>query len=209
MDESGDTYPIAAEDPEPPRGFADLVERLIALANTRRRLSIESMLAVSGQRSFGPLLLLAGLIATSPLSGILGVPTLTAAIVLLVAGQMLAGRRHIWLPRWILSRALPAATTARALHTIRRPAAVIDRLLHPRLTLLTAGTGNRLVACACVAIAISMPPLELFPFAATSAGILITLLSLAVIANDGLIALIALALAALIPATVAALAAQV
>lgn len=209
MDDPGETYAIAPQGPEPPRGFADLVERLIALALTRRRLSIESMLAVSGQRSFGPLLLLAGLIATSPLSGILGVPTLTATIVLLVAGQMLAGRRHIWLPEWILARTLPAAATARALRAIRRPAAMMDRLLHPRLTLLTAGTGNRLVACACVIIAISMPPLELLPFAATSAGILITLLSLAVIANDGLIALVAIALGASIPATVATLAAQV
>ncbi|WP_018717984.1 exopolysaccharide biosynthesis protein [Arhodomonas aquaeolei] len=209
MYEPGEMYAIAEESPGPPRGFADLVERLIALAHTRRRLSIESMLTASGQRSFGPLLLLAGLIATSPLSGILGIPTLTAVIVLLVAGQMLAGRGHIWLPECILARTLPAATTARALRSIRRPAAVIDRLLHPRLTLLTAGTGNRLIACACAVIAISMPPLELFPFAATSAGILITLLSLAVIANDGLIALIALVLAALIPATVATLAAQV
>ncbi|WP_440997980.1 exopolysaccharide biosynthesis protein [Arhodomonas sp. SL1] len=199
---------VEAESLGPPQGLVELLTRLLALTEERQRVSVRDMLGVVGQRSFAPLLLLAGLIATSPLSGIFGVPTLTGVIVLLVALQLLAGREHIWLPEWILSRRFPARSTRRALRAVRRPAAWIDQLLRPRLTVLTAGTGNRVTATACVLIAISMPPLELMPFAATSAGVLITLLALAIIADDGLLALVALALMALIPGAVATLAAQ-
>jgi len=190
-----------------PSGLGELLAGLDALAATRERLTVDEMITVVGQRSFGPLLLLAGLIVTSPLSGIPGVPTVTALTVLLVAGQLLAGRHHLWLPQWLLTFSLPAAQARPAFRRLQRPAAWVDRLIRPRLTALTAGTGNRFLAGVCILVAVSMPPLELFPFAATTAGVLITLLSLAIIANDGLLALIALVLAGLILGMVAVLAA--
>jgi len=192
-----------------PKGLGDIIERLLGLFAQRDRVTVEDMLGLIGQRSFGPLLLVAGLISLSPLSGIFGVPTLMAAIIVLVAGQLLAGSTYVWLPRWLLQRALPARRAAPALRRLRRPAARIDRWIRPRLTLLTAGTGHRVIAGACILVALSMPPLELLPFAATTAGLLITLFALAIVAHDGLIALIALLLAGLIPGMVAVLAAQV
>jgi hypothetical protein len=52
------------------------------------------MLKTVGQRSFGSLLLLPGLMALSPLSGLPGMPTLFGVMVLLITGQLLIGRNE-------------------------------------------------------------------------------------------------------------------
>lgn len=96
-----------------------------------------------GTRSFGPLLLLAGLVTVMPIVGdIPGVPTVMALLVLLVAGQLLLGREHFWLPRWVLDRRVRRDRLVRALGWLRRPARWVDRLLRPRLAWLVRGPGQ-------------------------------------------------------------------
>jgi hypothetical protein len=53
-----------------------------------------------GRRSFGPLLLLAGIVLAAPGVGdIPGVPTVMGLFILLVSGQMLFDRDHFWMPQ--------------------------------------------------------------------------------------------------------------
>jgi hypothetical protein len=146
-------------------------------------------------------LLLAGLIAVSPLSGIPGIPTTVAVIVIVVSVQFLIGRRHFWLPRWVRERHFPHDRFCRALARVRRPARVVDRFLKPRLEILTHAGGVHAIAVLCIVIAATMPPLEIVPFAATAAGFALTAFGLSLIAEDGLVALIAL----LVTASVAGL----
>src|SRR5919106_4048261 len=80
----------------------------IGKANTSRgQVSLGAILESVGSRSFGPLLLVAGLIILAPfIGGIPGVPTTMATLVLLSAGQLLFRREQFWLPRWLLKRSL-------------------------------------------------------------------------------------------------------
>ena len=151
-----------------------------------------------GPRSFGPLLLLAGLVTVMPVVGdIPGVPTVMALLVLLIAGQLLVGRDHFWLPQWVLDRCVKRDRLHRALGWMRRPAQWIDRLLRPRLVFLVTGAGRYGVALACVVIALAMPPMELVPFSANAAGAVLLAFGLALIARDGVFALVAYAVTAL------------
>lgn len=156
------------------------------------RVSLDAILDVVGRSSFGPLLLVAGLVALAPIIGdIPGVPTIVAVFVLLTAGQLLFRREHIWLPRWLLKRSVARSKLCKALGWLRRPARFVDRLLRPRLTIFTQGAGIYAVAIGCIVIAAAMPAMELVPFSANGAGAALTAFGLSLIARDGLLALLA------------------
>lgn len=179
-------------EPSEIRNLTQLLDRVRKAAGEREQVSLEHILAHLGARSFGPLLLLAGVITLAPLIGdIPGVPTLLALVVLLVASQLVIGRDHMWLPRWLLHRAIARDKVERSVAWLRRPARFVDRMLRPRLVLLTSGPGARAIAVACIVIALAMPPMELVPFSANGAGVALCAFGLGLIARDGLLALLA------------------
>ncbi|WP_375154439.1 exopolysaccharide biosynthesis protein [Pseudomonas sp. Q2-TVG4-2] len=67
----------------------------------------------------------------------------------------------------------------------------LDRLLKPRLSVFVEGIARYFIAGSCLFIAVVMPPMELVPLSANIAGIALTAFGLALIARDGLFALIA------------------
>ncbi len=169
-----------------------LLRRLNQAAKGRDGVAVGTILDVVGRKSFGPLLLLAGIIAVSPLSGIPGVPTSMALLVWLTAGQLVFGRKRLWLPAWLVQRTVSRRRFKRALQRLRPAARGLDRLFRPRLTLLTRGIGAGIISLVCLGIAATMPPLELVPFAATTAGAALVVFGLSLTAHDGLMALVAL-----------------
>lgn len=176
-----------------PESLEELLDRIDEATPDEGEVSLEAILDSVGRRSFGPLLLLAGLITLAPLVGdIPGVPTLMAIFVLLTAGQLLLRREHFWLPRWMLERSVKQENLDRALRWLRRPVHFVDRWIHPRLEVLVTGPGLLLVAGVCVAIALVMPLMEVVPFSANGAGAALTTFGLSLIAKDGLLALVAL-----------------
>lgn len=175
-----------------------LLDHIAELARRRQRVSLEQVVRAVGQRSFAPLLLLAGIILFSPLSGIPGVPTLMAILVLLVALQLLLGRQHFWLPQWILKRSVSDKKLRKALHWLRKPAQFIDRWLQPRLVFLVRRAGTYVIAAICAVIALALPMMELVPFSATIAGMALTAFGLALVAQDGALALFAFAVTAFV-----------
>ena len=171
-----------------------LLDRLDEAREGEQSVSFGSLMDTVGRRSFGPLLLLIGLILVSPLSGIPGLPSTMGVAVFLLSVQMLLGRQYIWLPGWILRRRIGEARLASAARWLRKPARLIDRLIKHRLSFLVDGPASWPLALICLVLAISLPVLEVLPFAATSAGAALTCGGLAMIAHDGLLAAIAYSL---------------
>lgn len=175
-----------------PESLGQVLDRIDEAASEEGKVSLDSIVDSVGRRSFGPLLLLAGLITLAPLVGdIPGVPTVMAILVLLTAGQLLLQRDHFWLPRWMLDRSVERSKLDRAVEWLRRPVGFVDRWLRPRLQRLVEGIGLRAVALVCVAIAFVMPVMEVVPFSANGAGIALTAFGLALVTRDGLLALVA------------------
>lgn len=172
--------------------LSQLLERIGNAAGDSDRVSLYAIVEELGSRSFGPLLLLAGLVTLVPIIGdIPGVPTLMAIIVVLIAGQLLVGRRQLWLPRWLLDRSVARGKVDTAVSWMQRPARFVDRLLRPRLSVFVNGPGVYAIALVCIVIAAATPPMEFVPFTANGAGIALTAFGLALIARDGLMALLA------------------
>jgi len=173
------------------RGLEDLVDSLSEKAGQSDPITIDDLFSAAGRRSFGPLLIVPGLIVVSPLSGIPGLPSTVAVIVLLVAIQILFRQDHVWLPKWILQRKVPSSRLQRAIRFLRPMARILDKVTRERLTGLTEGVAVYPIAVLCILVAFAMPPMELLPFASSLAGAALTCLGLALIAHDGVIALIA------------------
>jgi hypothetical protein len=179
-----------------PANLEQLLDRIDTAADSRERVSLGSILEAVGSRSFGPLLLVAGLILVSPLSGIPGTATTMAVIVLLCAVQLVLGRSHFWLPSWLLQRSVPHNKLKRTLIFVRPHAQTIDGWLQPRMTFLVRRTGTYLIALVCIVIALGLPAMELVPFSASSAGGALTVFGLSLVFRDGLLALFAFVISA-------------
>ena len=176
-----------------PKNLDELLDRLEGAAKEEERLSLDRILDAVGRRSFGPIILLAGIITLMPVVGdIPGVPTMMGILVVLSAGQMLFRRNRIWMPKWLLNRSADSGKLCKAVGWFRKPARFIDRLIRHRLPALVRGVGASIIALACVLIGLAMPAMEIVPFSANGAGVALTAFGLALIADDGLLATIAL-----------------
>jgi hypothetical protein len=175
----------------------ELLDQVETAAGESEQVSLEQIMDAVGRRSFGPILVIAGLVILAPLLGdIPGVPTMMAIFVVLVAIQVLMGRRHPWLPGWLLGRSVASDKLVKAIGWLRKPAGFIDRLLRPRLQQFTQQAGMYATAVLCIGISAALPPMELVPFSANAAGLALTTLGLALIANDGLLAVVAFLISA-------------
>jgi hypothetical protein len=177
-----------------PEDLEDLLTRLERIAQRHGpKVSVQEVYDAVGERSFGPLLLVVGLVGMTPISAIPTAPTILAALVVLIAGQLLLGRHTLWLPKRLLKLSISSAKLRKSLGTIRRPVHALDRVTRPRLCVLTGRLGARLVALACVVVAATVPPLELLPFVAVVPAAAICAFGLGLVTRDGIIVSVAFA----------------
>lgn len=175
------------ENPSKLRGVLHKIKRL---SKDREIVSVGDILEMVGRRSFGPILLVAGLVTLAPLVGdIPGVPTIMGIIVFLVAIQILLRREKLWLPNTILKQSVKKEKLRNALDKLDKPARYIDNLLKPRLQRMTTGTMVYPAALVCLFISLAMPLMEFIPFSANFAGAALTAFGLSFTAKDGLMAL--------------------
>lgn len=162
-------------------------------AGVADEVSVADVLESIGSRSIGALLLVPSIVVLTPLSGIPGVPTTAGLIILLVCVQYLVGRRTVWLPQRIRRARISRKRLAAAFGYIRPLARVLDHVFRPRLRVLINHWTFSLSAVICALLAATMPPLELLPFTATITAFIIAMFAMALIYEDGLLALLALA----------------
>ena len=177
---------------EAPRNLGDMLQRIAQVAADRDYVDLATIMDALGTRSFGPVLLLIGVILFSPLSGLPGMPTAMGIGLALISLQLLIGREAFWLPRWLLDRHVSSGRLQSALQWLDRPARFIDWWLRPRLPVLASDNGAVLIAVICLLLALAMPVMELVPFSATAAGLGVVAFGLALVAIDGLFVLLGL-----------------
>lgn len=178
----------------PLRNLQQLLDHLARLNKGRDEVSLRLVVQSIGTRSFGPLLMLVGIILASPLSGIPGMATTMALFILLIAVQMLFGRKQFWLPEWLLNRAVKHDHLIKAISWMRPVARRVDSVLRPRLTFLVANGAAYAIALVCVLISIALPMMEIVPFSASIAGLALAAFGLSLVVNDGLLVILAVAL---------------
>ncbi|PXX93859.1 exopolysaccharide biosynthesis protein [Marinobacter vulgaris] len=169
-----------------------LLEQISQSSANAGQVSVKDILNSVGERSFGPVVLLAGLITIAPLVGdIPGVPTVMGMIVLLTLGQLLFRRHSIWLPAWVSQRSVPQEKLLKGVDWLQKPARFLDRWTGQRLVFLVDGPGLYVMAVICMLVAMIMPAMEVVPFSANGAGAALMAFGLAIVARDGLLAILA------------------
>ncbi|WP_300377914.1 exopolysaccharide biosynthesis protein [Henriciella sp.] len=153
--------------------------------------SVADLLNAVGRRSHGPVLLLLGFIAVSPLSLVPGANWLVALVTFIFAMQIVVGLKYPWLPRRALAVSFPRKYLLSGIKHLEPHAYVVDQILQPRLVFLTRIPFINIVALACVAAALITIPLGLIPFGPLLPGLTVLLFGLAITARDGAVLLIA------------------
>ncbi len=155
-------------------------------------ISLEGILDAVGTRAYGPLLLIPGLLALAPTGAIPGMSVVTGTLILLIAAQLLIGRNSPWLPRRALEFSFSKDKLINAIELGKPYARRIDSVLKPSLSTLTKFPATRIVALVAMALAITMYPLALVPFAVAIPSAAIVLFALGLTARDGRLIIAAL-----------------
>lgn len=180
--------------------ISEVVNGIKEIAGDQDEVSIGDLVEKFGDRSFAPLMLILALVGITPVGGIPTVPTILAGCIALIAGQRLFGREHVWLPQFVARRGVSSGKLTKGSGTLDTMAKVLDTIAKKRIAVLAGPGARRAVAGLIVVLCLSMPVLELVPFAAAGPFLAIAILSLAIMVRDGLVMLIgsALGLAGLI-----------
>lgn len=182
-----------------PANLQQVLDRISQTAAEDSRVTFGAIIDTVGSRSFGPVLMIIGILLFSPISGIPGVPTLSGLLILFISVQILLFRQGgFWLPAWLMNRHLPSDKLLKGIRFLAPAADFIDARLHPRLVPVVRGPGSYVIGSVCVVIACAMPLMEIVPFSATAAGFALAVFGLAMISLDGLLALLALVFTATI-----------
>ncbi len=174
------------------QNLEQLLDHLAGLTDGREEVSLRDVVSSIGSRSFGPLLMVIGIALLSPLSGVPGMASTMAVLVLLMAVQMLCGRTQFWLPGFLLNRSVSCKRLLKAIYKIKPAAKKVDGVLRPRLTALVTNGASYVIAALCVLIGLCMPLMEMVPFSASAAGLALAAFGLSLVVQDGLLVIFAI-----------------
>jgi hypothetical protein len=151
---------------------------------------------VMEKRGFGPMLAFPSFLACTPIGAVPGVPSLAGATILLIALQILLGRRHPWLPQKIMSIECEADKLRSVVEKAKPYATRIDRFLVPRCFFMRHTLFRSLIALCCIGCGLIMVPLELIPFMGFIPALAVFIMAIGMAADDGAVALIGVSISA-------------
>jgi hypothetical protein len=189
----GTGLPITKNRTPSSRGLEDLLRQAPA-----DHFTLGWLLSTLHQRSFGVVILFLGVLATAPIGS-----TVPGIMLAAVAVQMIAGRREPVFPRFITARRLPTQYLVRlggrAVPVLR----YLERVVHPRWP--TAFEAARRFVGVVVLLLTATLLLTPVPLSNIAPAVLVILISLAYIEQDGLLLWVAF-LAAIILISIASVA---
>ena len=178
------------------RNLSTLLESLIEESCSepgKEEIRVRDLLDAVGRRAYGPILLLLGFVAVSPLTIIPGATWVVALLILVVAAQIVLGRKYPWIPRKALDFEFQRQHLERGVEVASPWAKRIDRFVRPRLGVLTQPPFAQLIALVCVSAALISFPLGFIPFGPVLPGLAVLLFGLGLTARDGFVILAAAA----------------
>jgi hypothetical protein len=167
--------------------------RSLVLNTEGEEVTVRELIDAIGRRAYGPVLLLLGFIAVSPLTIIPGANWFVCTVVLIFSLQIVIGRKTPWLPKSALDFRFKREHLVQGARGAEKSAHMVDALVRPRLVFLTEAPFVQLVGLVCVAAALITYPLGLIPLGPLLPSLAVLLLGLALTARDGVVVLLAVA----------------
>ncbi|MGB3626975.1 MAG: exopolysaccharide biosynthesis protein [Henriciella sp.] len=155
-----------------------------------------ALLDLFGHRSFGPIVVMLGLLTLiPPLGGIPGLPAIVGLVIVLFSIQIVFGAEHIWVPGFIENRSISKDKLKKADENAGKWLSRIDKLISERLRFLTGKWATYFAAIVVTLLGLLMIPLEMVPFVVGVPGAAVVLFGLAFVARDGVLMLLGFLLA--------------
>lgn len=179
------------DEPEPQQeSLSGYVETVVYTAD-KESVSVGEIVEAEQNVSLLPLLMLPAVALVSPLSGIPLFSTAMGIMIFLVSLQMVAGRRAVWLPRWIRNLWANGDHVKNAFNWVKPLTRWLDEHTNARLRALSRMPFVLVPQVLCLFSGLIIPFLELVPFSSSLIGLGVTLLALGMLARDGVILLLA------------------
>lgn len=166
--------------------LSDVIEKLIEAAEGEK-VRFGEIVEALGERGFGPLLLALSAFLVLPTGAIPGIPAVVGLALLLLMGQLILGRRSPWIPKWLANFRIDAETLRKSGRTARPWGRRLGRILSPRMQFLAQEKVIAVVSLLSSAIVITLGFVPLLPMVF---GFNLMLLGMALVARDGLAALL-------------------
>jgi hypothetical protein len=171
------------------RRTSEILDELARCAGAR--VALRDLVDRLGERAFGLLMLVFSLPNTVGLGTIPGLSTVFGVPQVIFAVQMIVGRERPWLPAWLLARSISAEDFRSIVAKSRPQIERVERLLRPRLQILSSRWAERLLGLAFLVLAtiVALP----IPGGNWPPAIAMALIAIGMIERDGLFVLIGLA----------------
>lgn len=173
---------------DPEAGFVAVIAGLATAAGPNG-MTLRDIRDRLDERGFGLLILILSVPCLVP--ALYGVPQIIGVPILLLAGQLLIGRKEPWLPRVLLDRRVPKAWLDRMGEFATRRMGWFERLSRPRLTLFATGLGERAAAGFMILATLTI----VLPMTNTVPSVALALMAAGLIVRDGLFVLGGMAVA--------------
>jgi hypothetical protein len=164
---------------DPKQGFIALVADLAAISGPDG-LTLREIRDRLDERAFGLMILILAIPCLVP--ALYGVPQIVGIPILLLAGQMLAGRVEPWLPEAALKRRVSKAWLDRMADFATRRMRWFERFSRPRLTVFAEGWAERVVGLFMILATVTI----VLPLTNTIPSVALTLLAVGLVQRDGL-----------------------
>lgn len=162
--------------------------------SNRTRISVGELIKSIKGRGFSALILLPALLTFLPTGAIPGMPAICALLIIGFAGQRLFGLKQVYLPRKLMKLTVSRQRLDAILQKAKPALHATDRLISRRLEFVCNPLAERVVAGLAILLALTFFPLGIIPFAVLLPSAAILLMSLGLLARDGVVLLLGIAL---------------
>ncbi len=170
----------------------DIVDEALAQSENGR-VTMGAMLTAWDDRSYGPLFVILGFMGGTPLAIVPGAAAVVGIVIALLALQMMLGKNHPWLPKWVLKQSVSEKALKNARDKMQPALASIDRFIMERWPWFAGALMRRIAAGVVFVLGVLMAPFDAIPFAVAAPAWTVVLFGVAITARDGLFMLISTA----------------
>ncbi len=163
-------------------------------AKSGTRLRFGNILAALEARGFGPLLLVPCIFIMLPTGAIPGVPDIAAIFMILVAAQIIAGRKTPWIPERMEELSVSAKKFDHAVKKASPAIRKVDKMTRQRATAFTGPAFQKIAAVLIILQSLLVMAIGMIPFLPDLLVAPIFLLALGFTARDGLLSIVGLSL---------------
>lgn len=173
--------------------LGDILDKVDEIASGEDT-DLHTVIAAFGDRAFGPVLTLCGLLHLTPIAAVPGIPIALGVVIISFAGQLVFGRDTPWMPEFLRKVKIKQSAIEKTRKRIGPILSKVDTLIRPRYKWAATDTARTIAALISVIFAITLLPLGSVPFGVVIPGLIITLIGLGITARDGLILMLGFSL---------------